>query len=356
MGDFYPLPINSLNEIAAGTKTSRCRPCFRTGSKTSVDVTKTRFEDASFASLHIDTCFQQCLHVGGGPTENSLPFMHNSIFNFREKMQEFQLLTSSTGGSVSDLQLEDFQKLTPGQACSLLYFSYFPRALDRVDANVDIRYDYDGTAWSETGGGPYFKPKPLPAAGARSSLPQESVEVFISSEETTPDGRLPSTSDVALIGPNSQAYIRLRPLEVFGVPRYDMSVSSTNFVDDSLKAQFGYWRIFAIYTGFPRLIQDSILESESYPAQQWLVDFLGYFGMFTGFSFFGLLLVPVLASMRRAERRRLREERPEAVVWSRYRQEAQWRSSRDPELTVDEPGPELPEGKNPESTRGIHLP
>lgn len=345
-----------MNEIAAGTKTSRCRPCFRTGYNSGATVEKTTFQDASYAALYIDTCFQQCVHAAGGVTKSSIVFMHRSIFNFRDKMQEFQLLTRSDGDPVSELLQEDFDKLTPAQACSLLYFSYFPRALDSVDPDVDIRYEYDGTEWSATGDGPYFVPPPVPEGASRSAIPQEAVEVFLSDISTTPERRLPNASDVALIGPNSQAYIRLRPVEVFGVPRYDMSVSSTNFVDDSLTAQFGYWRIFAIYVGFPRLIRDSIVKVNSYPAQQWLVDFLGYFGMFTGFSFFGLLLVPVLASMRRAERRRLREERPEALVWSRYRQEAQWRASVDPELTGDSAVPDLPEGKNSESTRGIHLP
>lgn len=355
MGDFFPFPINSLNEIAAGTKSSRCRPCFRTGLKgPKVDVTSVEFEDAAQATFYIDTYFLQCLHLVDGPEpKNSLPFMQNSVFLFREKMASFELLSSTTATAVEDLALEDFENLTAGQTCSLLFFAYFPRDIipPRIDPEVDIKYEYNGSAWSESGNGPYFKPP----TKQRSFFTQEALEVFVSTASTTPQGRLPTTSDVALVGPNSQAFLRLRPVVVFGTDRYDISASSSNFVEDTLTPIFGYWRLFAISSGFPRLIKDSIVESGSYPAQQWLVDFLGYFGMFTGLSFFSLLLVPVLASMRRTERRRLREERPEAVVWSKYRQIGQWRASHDPEVLGEAALPDAPEGKN-SSTRGVYLP
>jgi hypothetical protein len=227
VGDFFPLPIDSLNGIANGTKTTRCRPCYRTGGKgKTVDVTSTAFEDASFSSFYIDTYFLQCLHVVGGPEpKKSLPFMQNSIFNFRTKMQRYGLLSSSVG-IVADLTEDAFKNFTAAQACSLLFFSYFPRDLNRTDPNVDIRYRYDGPNWTATGIGPYFTP---PSEG-RSLLPQESIELYVSTAETTPAGRLPTTSDVALIGPNSQAFLRLRPVKVFGVDRYDVSVSSSNYV------------------------------------------------------------------------------------------------------------------------------
>jgi hypothetical protein len=123
-------------------------------------------------------------------------------------------------------------------------------------------------------------------------------------------------------------------------------------VEDSLTPIFGYWRLMLIYSGFPRLIRDSIVESNTYPVAQWAVDFLGYFGLFTGLSFFSLLLVPVLASMRRNERRRLREERPEAFVWSKYRRLANWRAGHDPEILGEAGEPDVLAGR----TRGIYLP
>jgi hypothetical protein len=77
--------------------------------------------------------------------------------------------------------------------------------------------------------------------------------------------------------------------------------------------------------------------------------------MFTGLSFFSLLLVPVLASMRRKDRRRMREERPEAFVWGKYRRLAHWRASQHPDLADDGEGGE-PAADATSTARGILLP
>jgi hypothetical protein len=238
VGDFFPLPIESLNAIASGKRKTRCRPCFRTGSRgPPVQVTSTDFEKASYASFYTDAYFLQCLHQAGGlEAEYSLPFCQDTIFKVRQKMADYGLLNTTSGVSVAALPAGAFNNITSPQACSVLFFAFFPRDLGRSDPRVDIKYTYDGTKWSKSGGGPYFQP---PTA-ARGLLLQEALEVYISTKETTPKGRLPDTSDLALVGPNSQAFLRLRPVVVFGKDRYDISVSASNFVQDSLKPLFGY--------------------------------------------------------------------------------------------------------------------
>lgn len=329
VGDFFPLPLASLNDIAAGRSKSRCRPCYRVGTRGDQEqVFNTAFEASANMQFFTDSYFQQCLHVQDGMTQKSIDFIAEGIAEdkkeIRTNIEKLGLLTIAGGDKLDTLKTADFGRLTSGQMCSLMFFSFFPRQLGRADESVDIRYEYDGsTAWKAIGSGPYF----TPPTQSSSFLPTESLEFFASTRDGTESGELPESalSDVTLIGPNSQSFVRLRPLTVLSRKRFDLTASSSNFLEETITPLFGYWRLYSVFYNFPRLIEDEIVKRPTYPAEQWLVDFLGYFGMFTGLSFFSLLLVPVLSSIRRNRRRRLKEERPEAFVWSQYRRLADWR-------------------------------
>lgn len=352
VGDYYPFPLQSLNDIAAGRKTTNCRPCFRTGASEPIEITSTNFSDAANAKFFTDSYFMECMFREGGLEQTrSLPFVQNSVFLQREKMDEFQVLLA-TNGSVAELSKPAFETLTSEQLCNLMYFSFFPKAVGLSDDSVDIvfTYDVDSGDWSATGAGPYFEvPKQ-----ELDLLPTEALQMFVSPRETTPDGVLSEEKDMALIGPNSQAFAKFTPIEIFNETRYDIAISSSNFVHNDILPRFGYWYLYDIYFNFNRILLDRIFSRVSYTWTQWLIDFFGYLSLFTGLSFFSCLLVPVLHSVHKRQRRQILEEKPEALVWEKYRRMPVWRHGRDDVGPAKETGPPV-RGKGT-TVRNVMLP
>lgn len=59
-GNFFPLPAEQLQGISNGSVSTKCRPCFRTGSKgPEVVATSTAFSDSAFMDLYTDHAFFQ---------------------------------------------------------------------------------------------------------------------------------------------------------------------------------------------------------------------------------------------------------------------------------------------------------
>ncbi len=227
VGDYYPLPMASLQEIANGQRRSNCRPCFRVGSKgPPVQVTETSFGRASYVEVYTDSCFLQCLYAEGGlEPQISLPFVINTIYLRREDIAGLGLISNFNDTvDVVDLPRASYDQFTSPQACSLMYFAFFPIATNNRDESVDIRYQFDGDAWVPVGEGPYFSP-PTTANAFNFT---EALEMSVSNNATTEKGVVRKSGDVALLGPNSQAYATLKPIVVTGQDRYDISVVSVS--------------------------------------------------------------------------------------------------------------------------------
>lgn len=67
-GNFFPLPVVQLQQIANGSVSTRCRPCFRTGSKgPEVVANSTAFSQSAYMNLFTGTC--KCSGRGGSEGE-----------------------------------------------------------------------------------------------------------------------------------------------------------------------------------------------------------------------------------------------------------------------------------------------
>lgn len=339
VGDFYPFPLRSLQRLVNGEESTSCRPCYRVGARAKAVARSSDFRNSSILSFYTDNYFLQCLKTERGLNEKSLTFLHEQMFANRMAMENLSVLSSDTASGVqpvSELKLEDFAKVTAEQACNIFYFSFFPKKLEREaegDAKVDISYRYDGDKWERNGSGPYFQT----LKNATSFLPEESLQMFVETNGTARPGTL-TGRDMVLIGPNTQTYATFRPVIVYNDERYDVSSSTSNFVQSNVTPIFGYWLVYKIFYNFNRFVTDEYYQESTYPASQWIVDLTGYASLFTGASLFSLLLLPLLRAMRRRERERLLQRKPEAYVWAKHRRRFREADAFETELNDEDVG------------------
>lgn len=317
VGDFYPFPLVSLNRLTSGEATTKCRACYRVGLRREVYGKSTDFRNSSILTFYTDNYYLQCQKVIGGLNADSLSFLHGQLFINRTELFNLDILSSSNGAPpVIELQPEDFQSVTSVQACNIFYFAFFPKSLNKTDPDVDIRYDYDGEKWNRLGAGPYFIVKTDPTVDR---FPTEALQMFVEDKESSRPLEIPKETDMILLGPNTQTFATFRRLIVFGSERYDISSSTSNLVQSSLTPLFGYWLVYQVYYNFNRFVTDEWYKESTYPAGQWVVDVLGYLGLFTGVSVFSLLLFPLMRTFKKMDRTKFLSERPEGYVWSRHR-------------------------------------
>lgn len=321
VGDFFPFPLRSLQKISNGEISTRCRQCYRVGLNRNVIATSTAFQNSSILSLYTDNYFLQCTRTVGGLDTESLDFLHDQLDEKREQMQNQGVLSTeeSVGKQVKNLTKGDFAKVTAEQACNIFYFSFFPKALGREDSSVDITYTYNGEKWDESGTGPYFKVR----NATSEFLPAESLQMYVEGNSTVRDDFVRNDTDMILIGPNTQTYATLRRVIVFDTERYDISSSTSNIFRGDITPIFGYWLIYRIYYNFNRFVTDELYQKPTYSAGQWVVDVLGYLSLFTGISIFSLFLLPILRALRRRDKSRLLQNRPEGYVWAKHKRIAE---------------------------------
>lgn len=318
VGDYYPFPVQSLNRLISGEDTTQCRPCFRVGSKREALVQSTDFRNSSVLELYTDDYFLQCIKSRVGLTADSLERLHQTVLNNSVKMEELGVLDSTVPDQpVRSLSIDKIRLIDTTQCCNIFYFGYFPKLLNRSTGGVDIRYSWDGNQWNPAGNGPYLN---LKFDSKLDILPEESLQMFVSTNRSTTPGQLSKNRDMILIGPNTQTFATFRPIVVYDVDRYDISSSTSNLRDDDVIALFGYWLVYRIYYNYNRFVVDEWYRESTYPASQWIVDVTGYASLFTGASLFSLLLLPLLRAVRRREKQALLKQKPEAYLWSRHKQ------------------------------------
>lgn len=317
VGDFFPFPLRSLNDIANGKNSTRCRPCYRVGSRHLAVARDTSFQNSSVMHMFTDNYFLQCMKNERGLDDESMEFLHRVIERNATDLEEWGILTTATeGGSISQLSEEQIETISWQQACNIFYFAFFPAVVGRRDASVDVRYQFDGEKWVAIGRGPYFEPKV-----ERTFLPQESLQMFVSTNSTTEKGELGRHRDMILIGPSTQTFATFRAVVVYGMDRYDISSSTSSLRSDDVLEMVGYWLRYKIFYNYNRFVVDEYYRESTYPASQWIVDLTGYATLFTGASLFSLLLLPLLRTMRRREKQRLLRRKPEVYLWSKARQQ-----------------------------------
>ncbi len=322
VGDFFPFPTRSLNELAAGTKTTTCRPCYRFGHKRPVISNSTAFESSSFISLFTDNYALECLQQPEGLTSHSIEFLHNRVATNladTKSMVNFNILGRSDNGTMDALTKAEIKKLNGQQLCNIFYFGLFPKTLRKMSAsNSQIRYLYDGNAWKFAGTGPEFVPPPKRVLHT-DLFPLVSVQMFVTHNETIRNGTLKGEKDMVLLGPNTQTFVALRSVTVYDEPRYDVSTSTSNFFDADVIPLFGYWLNYRILYNYNRFITEQFYKASTYPFAEYAVDFTGYLSLFTGASIFSVFLLPILYSLKHKQRNRLRNENPEAYLLRKYR-------------------------------------
>lgn len=320
VGDFFPFPLRSLQRISSGQTMTRCRQCYRVGLNQNVIARSTSFQNSSILSLYTDNYFLQCTRTVGGLNEESLDFLHGQLVEKKVEMEQRGVLsTQDSAVSVSNLSREAFATVTAEQACNIFYFSFFPKALGREDPSVDIRYTYNGESWDTTGNGPYFKL----INESSEFLPAESLQMYVEGHSIARKDRVQNDTDMILIGPNTQTYATLRRVIVFDTERYDISSSTSNIFQGDITPIFGYWLVYRIYYNFNRFITDEWYQEPMYSAGQWVVDVLGYLSLFTGISIFSLFLLPILRALRRRDKSKLLQNRPEGYVWAKHKRIAE---------------------------------
>lgn len=314
VGDFYPFPLESLNQLTSGEKNSQCRPCYRVGRKT-VMATSTDFRDSSILDLYTDNYFLQCMKSINTLDNRSLTFWHGQLNEKKKKMEVLGVLSSLVDNvKVADLELEQFEKIDSEQGCNIFYFGFFPKLLNTGTGGVDIKYAWDGSTWNPVGKGPYFKLKTT-----EDLLPEESLQMFVGRNVSTEENKVGENLDMLLLGPNTQTYASFQPVIDYDGERFDISSSTTNLRQDEVTPIFGYWLVYRVYYNFNRFVVEEHYLDSTYPAGQWFVDVSGYASLFTGASLLSLIFFPLWRARQRREDRRLMHERPEAYYWSEHK-------------------------------------
>lgn len=315
VGDFYPFPLESLNLLTSGKKTSQCRPCYRVGRKNIVTATSTDFRDSSVLDLYTDNYFLQCMKSVDSLDDRSLKFWHEQLNEKKGMMEELGVLSSLVENvNVTDLELEQFEKIDSQQGCNIFYFGFFPKTLKTGTGGVDIKYAWDGTTWNAVGKGPYFNLKK-----SEDLLPEESLQMFVSRNVSTEESKVGENLDMLLLGPNTQTYASFQPVIDYDGERFDISSSTSNLRRDEVRPIFGYWLVYRVYYNFNRFIIEEHYLDSTYPVSQWFVDVTGYASLFTGASLLSLILFPLWRARQKREDRRLMHQRPEAYYWSAHK-------------------------------------
>lgn len=345
VGDFFPFPLRSLNQITSGEKATACRPCFRVGFQKLSYALSTAFQNSTVLNFNTDTYFIQCMKNVGGLSDSGVSFLQNAAFQNRKSMDINNVLSlnDSMGGSVSNLRLNDFRKINSRQLCNIFYFGLYPKMLNKTDDTVDIRYQYDGNQWYAIGSGPYFKIR----NSTSGFLPTEALEFTVEGHDVAQENVLHRDADLILIGPNTQTFATFRRLIVFGNERYDISSSTSNLFETGVNPSFGYWLVYRVYYNYNRFVTDEWYSDSTYPVFQWLADVLGYLGLFTGVSVFSLILLPIVRALQKRDKTKLKKESPEGYVWLQHKK-----------LLMSNPSMEEEIGEDPSETftRSITLP
>lgn len=340
VGDYFPLSASRLNNLTSGRVSSKCRPCYRFGQKLPENARSTAFADSSFIHSFTDNYWLECLTRPGGLTKKSVDFLHNLIIEKAgNAIVDNGVLTLQAGQTLEE---QVVKKLTGQHLCNVFYFGHFPKVLKRLlKNNTETSYAYDGDKWKFTGKGTEFVPV---AGNARNDdfFPLESLIMFVSSPNDVQPGSIKGLKDMVLIGPNTQTYATFHPLIVYNNSRYDVSTSTSNFIDSDVIPLFGYWLEYRIIYNYNRFIVDEYYRESTYTALQWFVDFTGYLGLFTGASMFSLCLLPVLYGLKAKERQKERRENPEAYLLRELRKIFKGKAANAPASTpVDVPHDEL---------------
>lgn len=316
VGDYFPFPLEEMNKRIRGETDTQCRPCWRVGSRREVTVESTDFRNSSALEFYTDSYFLMCLKRSGGLTKEGLRDMRDVAKLRADRMKELGVLTRAGGGDVED---EAFSELDSKTLCNAFYFGFFPKDLGVGTGNVDVRYEWDGIQWNESGEGPYLEE----VTKKGNFLPEESLQLFVSTNRTTKPRQIGKNRDMILIGPNTQTYATMRPIVVYGEERYDVTSSTSGLRETGVVTLFGYWLVYRVFYNYNRFVVDEWYTESTYPVSQWLVDLTGYASLFTGASLFSVLLLPLLGTVRRREKQRLRREKPEVVVWEKHRRRVQ---------------------------------
>ncbi|GAB0490802.1 hypothetical protein MMPV_002040 [Pyropia vietnamensis] len=320
-GNFFPLPVVELQKIANGSLSTKCRPCFRTGSKgPEVVANSTAFSASAYMNLFTDHAFFQCMFRAGGADRIAEDSMRQTVAQPENPELFFGGPNNPTILSIAPGQEAiAIGNLTSKELCNTLYFAAIPRDLNASNvANLpDIQYTFNGSTWLETGDGPYFQ---SPAANLRAGSPEEGLQVFITARGAeVPEGGVTSLSDTALLGPNSEANILFSRRQEDGKLRFTISsISSSNNLKVEPAPFSGYWLNYAVHLGYASFVEEVLKDVHTYPVTQWLVDVAGYIGLFTGASLFSIMVVPLLQLLRRRDRRESLAVRPLDTLYSPY--------------------------------------
>lgn len=247
--------------------------------------------------------------------------MYRIVQSPEEPLAKFNILNRADGKNMRESMTDDdeFERLNGQQLCNIFYFSLFPKQLQKLPAtDTAIRYTFNGSTWHFTGTGPQF----MPSTRKKEEIDTdalESIEIYVSHNHTTKEGTVAGEKDVVHIGSNSQTMISLREVKVYNESRFDLQASTSSFVADDVRMNYGFWLSCKIFYNFNHFITESIYRKSTYPFLQYLVDFIGYLSLFTGASVFSVFLLPVLHSMKVRKRLRLRQENPDAYILKKYK-------------------------------------
>ncbi len=323
VGDFFPFPTESLNALAAGTQTTQCRACYRFGYKHPLILYSNQFARSSFLSVYTDSLLHECLVRPKGLSAQSMEFLHGELYkNINSKkstITNMHILTRADGGSVRKLPRKTIELLTSKQLCNIFYFAVFPRELKKLPKDdSQVQYEFTGRRWLFAGTGPEFVPPLSEPFPFDSSAALESITAFVSQNQSDEPGNLRQVRDVVEIGPDAQTILSLRPLEVFGEPRYDIKTSVTNFVDPEIENEFGFWRNYRIHWKFDQFLKDTYVLQPYYSIDQWLAHVMGYFGLFVAMGIVSVFFLPYLYRLRSRERKQLRKQNSDAYLLRKY--------------------------------------
>ncbi len=328
IGDHFPFPAKSLNAIAAGRTSSKCRPCYRFGQNPPLMSRSTKFENSSSLLLFTDTYAMQCLLRPGGLSRKAEQFLRREVYqNLRAPkptLQTLNILSRAGSGSLGDLTLSDIQQLSGKQLCNIFYFALFPKQLAKLRRDdKQVKYQFTGEKWRYIGTGAEFIPRKRKKMNSDLNF-MENLEIYVTNNSTIQHGTIAperNASSPILIGPSTQPFVALKWLEVYNDVRFETSTTTTHMVDSEPEANAGYWLKTKIYWNYNRFISEAYYEGSDYPLVQWLVDLMSYVCLFTGAAIFSIFLLPISmeARARQKKRKRTKANNPEAYLLRTFR-------------------------------------
>ena len=326
VGDHFPFPTRSLNAIAAGRVTSKCRPCYRFGHRMALMSKSTKFENSTHLSLFTDTYAMQCLIRPGGLSHKAEQFLRKQVYlnlhGSKPTLQTFNILTRSDSGSIGKLKMEQIASLTGKQLCNIFYFALFPKQLKKV-AKYDkqVQYEFTGKKWRYIGTGVEFVPRKRKKMSSENFL--QNVQVYIAHNSSLQPGVFQKNSSNAIsISPNTQTFVALKLLEVYNSFEFETTTTTTtNMIENEPELDSGYWLNTKISWNYNRFISESYYQDTAYTFSQWLIDLMSYVCLFTGAAIFSVFLLPISMEMKSRQKKRklLKHENPEAYLLATFR-------------------------------------